>query len=169
MEQKELTLDCDKLSDEEKLSKIEELVGKIINEYEDKESSLIQILHRVQGIYGFLPLNIQKFIADRIDIPLSRVSGVVTFYSFFSTKPRGKYVIKICLGTACYVKGGEKIVEKIKEILKVSVGETTPDRKFSFEVMRCIGACGLAPAIMINDKVYDQVTPEKLETILKKY
>ncbi len=169
MEQKELTLDCDNLSDEEKLSKIEDLVGKIIDEYEDKESSLIQILHRVQGIYGFLPLNIQKFIADKVDIPLSRVSGVVTFYSFFSTKPRGKYVIKICLGTACYVKGGEKIVEKIKEILKVGVGETTPDRKFSFEVMRCIGACGLAPAIMINDKVYDQVTPEKLEAILKTY
>ncbi|HOV14340.1 MAG TPA: NAD(P)H-dependent oxidoreductase subunit E, partial [Spirochaetota bacterium] len=133
------------------------------------ESNLIQILHRVQGIYGFLPLNIQKFIADRVDIPLSRVSGVVTFYSFFSTKPRGKFIIKICLGTACYVRGGEKVVEKIKEILGVGVGETTPDRKFSFEVMRCIGACGLAPAIMINNKVYDQVTPEKLETILKKY
>ncbi|OHD09565.1 MAG: hydrogenase [Spirochaetes bacterium GWD1_27_9] len=165
----EKTLECDDISDEEKLSKIEELVGKIIDEYDDKESNLIQILHRVQGIYGFLPLNIQKFISEKIDIPLSRVSGVISFYSFFSTKPRGKNIIRICLGTACYVRGGEKIVDKLKEVLKVGVGETTPDRKFSFEVMRCIGACGLAPAIMVNDKVYEQVTPEKVENILNKY
>jgi len=169
MLQSKLVVECDDFSEEEKLSKIEELVGKIIDEYDDKVSSLIQILHRVQGMYGFLPLSIQRFIANRLDIPLSRISGVITFYSFFSTKPRGKFVIKICLGTACYVKGGDKIVDKIKDILGVGVGETTADRKFSFEVMRCIGACGLAPAVMINDKVYDQITPQKLETILKKY
>jgi NADH:ubiquinone oxidoreductase subunit E len=165
-------LECDiaeGLSDEQKLSKIEEIVGKIIDGYGSDENNLIQILHSVQGIYGFLPLNIQKYISERLDIPLSRVSGVVSFYSFFSTKPRGKNIIKICLGTACYVKGGEKIIDRIKDILKINIGQTTPDRKFSFELMRCIGACGLAPAIMINDKVYEQVTPEKLAEILKNY
>ena len=156
---------CKEMSEEEKFR----LLGEIIEEYEKKENNLIQILHMAQAVFGFLPTEVQKFIAKEMDIPLSKVSGVVTFYSFFSTKPKGEYTIRVCLGTACYVRGGKKIVERLKEILGIDVGETTKDLKFSLEVMRCIGACGLAPAISINDKVYKQVNPDKLERILGKY
>jgi NADH:ubiquinone oxidoreductase subunit E len=130
---------------------------------------LIQILHMVQGVYGHLPMEIQQRIAMRMDIPLSEISGVISFYSFFTTQPKGKYVINICLGTACYVRGGKNIVEKLEELLHIRVGETTEDKKFSINVMRCIGACGLAPAISINDQVYKQVNPDKLSLILATY
>ncbi|MGI5850297.1 MAG: NAD(P)H-dependent oxidoreductase subunit E, partial [Christensenellales bacterium] len=140
-----------------------------IDLYKDKKGSLIQVLHLAQEIYGYLPLDLQIFIADKMEIPLSEVSGVVTFYSFFSTKPRGKHTIRVCLGTACYVRGGKKIVESLKEILGVEIGETTEDKKFTFEVARCIGACGLAPAMMIDDVVYKQVNVNRLNAILAKY
>lgn len=156
---------CQQEGDEEKYARIAE----VIEEYKDKEGSLIQILHMAQGIYGYLPLELQKFIAQKLSKPLSEVYGVVTFYSFFSTQPRGENTIRVCLGTACYVRGGKKIVDRLKDILKVEVGGTTQDRKFTLEVMRCIGACGLAPAIMINDVVYKQVNPDKLESILKEF
>ncbi len=122
-----------------------------------------------QGLYGYLPVEVQTVIADALGIPLSEVSGVVSFYSFFNTQPRGKHTIRVCLGTACYVRGGKKIVEKLKEILDVNVGDTTKDRVFSFEVARCIGACGLAPAMAIDDEVYKQVNPDKLNGILANY
>ncbi len=157
--------ECDKLSEEEKIARIKE----VIKEYKNREGSLIQVLHYAQAIYGFLPLKIQRIISDELNIPLSRVSGVVTFYSFFSTKPRGKNVIRVCLGTACYVRGGRKILQNLKERLKIDVGETTEDQKFTLEVMRCIGACGLAPAITINNEVYKQVNPDKIQEILSKY
>ena len=144
-------------------------ISNIIDLYKDKEGSLIQILHLSQEIYGYLPLDLQIFIADKMNIPLSEVSGVVTFYSFFSTKPRGKHTIRVCLGTACYVRGGKKIVESLREKLGVEIGETTEDGKFTFEVARCIGACGLAPAMMIDDVVYKQVNVNKLNTILTKF
>ncbi|MCT4543568.1 MAG: NAD(P)H-dependent oxidoreductase subunit E [Vallitalea sp.] len=153
------------MSEEEKFAVIEEF----IEEYRDKEGALIQVLHIAQTIYGYLPINIQKLIADGLDKPLSEVSGVVSFYSFFSTVPRGKYTISVCLGTACYVRGGKKILDKLQEILGIGVGETTEDNKFTLEVMRCIGACGLAPAISINDTVYKQVNPDKINEILDKY
>ncbi len=153
------------MTEEEKFG----LLGEVLEDYEKKESNLIQILHMAQAIFGFLPQEVQKFIAKEMGIPVSKVSGVITFYSFFSTKPKGEYTIQVCLGTACYVRGGKKIVEKLKEILGVDVGETTADMKFSLEVMRCIGACGLAPAISINGKVYKQVNPDKLKQILGKY
>ncbi len=156
---------CCEESDEQKYAKIE----KVIEEYKGKEGCLIQILHYAQGIFGYLPLELQEFIAKKLDIPLSEVSGVVSFYSFFSTQPRGENTIRVCLGTACYVRGGKKIVDKLKEILDIDVGDTTKDRKFTLEVMRCIGACGLAPAISINDKVYKQVNPDKLNSILEEY
>jgi len=161
----ENTCQCGEESDQEKYTRISE----IIDEYKDKEGCLIQILHFSQGIYGYIPLKLQKFIAQRLDMPLSEVSGVITFYSFFSTQPKGKYTIKVCLGTACYVRGGKKILDRLMEILKVQVGETTSDGKFTLEVMRCIGACGLAPAITINDVVYKQVNSDKLQSILKKF
>ena len=141
----------------------------MIEEYRDQEGSLIQILHIAQGIYGYLPIELMQFIAERVGKPLSEVTGVVTFYSFFSTKPRGKNTIRVCLGTACYVRGSKKIIDKLKELLGIYVGETTPDGKFTLEVMRCIGACGLAPAMTINDKVYKQVNPDKVQSIIAEY
>lgn len=146
-----------------------ERIAELTEEYKGKEGSLIQVLHMAQGIYGYLPLEVQEVIADGLDIPLAEVSGVVTFYSFFATQPRGKHTIRVCLGTACYVRGGKKIVERLREILGVEIGETTKDRIFTFEVARCIGSCGLAPAMSIDDQVYKQVNPDKLEQILQRY
>ncbi len=144
-------------------------IANVIDLYKDREGSLIQILHLAQEINGYLPLDLQVFIADKMGIPLSEVSGVVTFYSFFSTKPRGKHTVRVCLGTACYVRGGKKIVEGLRDRLGIEVGETTDDGKFTFEVARCIGSCGLAPAMMIDDVVYKQVNVDKLNSILAKY
>lgn len=157
--------ECKNETDQEKYQRIAE----VIEEYKGKEGSLIQILHLAQGIYGYLPIELQQFIAQKLDMPLSEVYGVTTFYSFFAIKPRGENTIRVCLGTACYVRGGKKIVERLREILGINVGDTTSDGKFTFEVMRCIGACGLAPAITINDQVYKQVSPEKLQSIIEKY
>ncbi len=137
--------------------------------YRDKEGNLIQILHIAQELYGHLSLELQQYIAEKLDKPLSEVSGVVTFYSFFSTKPRGEHTIRVCLGTACYVRGGKKIVDALQKTLGVDIGETTADGKFTFEVARCIGACGLAPAMMIDDVVYKQVNINKLDAILSRY
>ena len=155
---------CD-LSETEKFS----LLKQAVENYEAKESNLIQILHYAQAIFGYLPEKVLKFVAGEMDLPLSKVSGVVSFYSLFSTQPKGKHSIKVCLGTACYVRGGKKIVDKIKDLLDIDVGETTKDMNFSLEVMRCIGACGLAPAIAIDDTVYKRVNPNKLRQILAKY
>ncbi|MHB1453790.1 MAG: NADH-quinone oxidoreductase subunit NuoE family protein [Saccharofermentanales bacterium] len=146
-----------------------EEIANIIDLYKDKEGSLIQILHLAQKIYGYLPLDLQRFIAESLDKPLSEVSGVVTFYSFFSTAPRGRHTIRVCLGTACYVRGGKKLIESLQETLKVDVGHTTEDGMFTLEVARCIGACGLAPAMMIDDVVYKQVNVNKLKSILSKH
>ncbi len=140
-----------------------------IDLYRDKEGNLIQILHIAQELYGHLSLELQQHVAQALNKPLSEVSGVVTFYSFFSTKPRGEHTIRVCLGTACYVRGGKKIVDALKKTLGVDIGETTADGKFSFEVARCIGACGLAPAMMIDDVVYKQVNINKLDAILSRY
>ena len=156
---------CCKMCGKEKYAEI----ANIIDLYKDKEGSLIQVLHLAQEINGYLPIDLQSFIADSMDIPLSEVSGVVTFYSFFSTKPRGKHTIRVCMGTACYVRGGKKIVENLKDKLGVDIGDTTEDGMFTFEVARCIGACGLAPAMMIDDVVYKQVNVNKLNAILAKY
>ncbi len=145
------------------------LLSQVIRDFHADEDNLIQILHMAQSIFGYLPLAVQQFIAREMDLPLSRISGVITFYSFFSTQPKGKYTIQICLGTACYVRGGKKIVEKLQELLHVGVGETTKDGRFSLQVMRCIGACGLAPAISIEGKVFKRVNPNKLKEILDQF
>lgn len=158
---------CTGCSKEEQ-RKLDEITN-VIDLYRNKEGSLIQILHLAQEIYGYLPLEIQKHIAHSLDKPLSEVSGVISFYSFFSTKPRGKHTIRVCLGTACYVRGGKKLVERLQDLLDIQIGETTQDGRFTFEIARCIGACGLAPAMMIDNKVYKQVNVNKLESILSKY
>ncbi len=144
-------------------------IANVIKQYKHKKDSLVQILHLAQEIYGHLPLELQQFIAREMNIPLSQVSGVVSFYSFFSTVPRGRHTIRVCLGTACYVRGGKKIVEHLQDKLQVELGGTTDDGKFTFEVARCIGACGLAPAMMIDDTVYKQVNVNKLDKILEQY
>ncbi|HHU22619.1 MAG TPA: NAD(P)H-dependent oxidoreductase subunit E [Clostridiales bacterium] len=146
-----------------------EQIANLAKSYCGKKDALIQVLHMSQTIYGYLPMEVQQIVADALDIPVSEVSGVVSFYSFFSTQPRGEHTIRVCLGTACYVRGGKKIVERLQELLGVNVGDTTADRKFTFEVARCIGACGLAPAMSIDDVVYKQVDPDKLEQILARY
>ncbi len=153
------------LSEAQKIS----IIDDFINDYKSKEGSLIQILHAAQSIFGYLPIEVQIHIAKSLNKPLSEISGVVSFYSFFTTAPRGEYTIRVCMGTACYVRGGKKILDRIKDILEIEVGQTTADNKFTLELMRCIGACGLAPAISINDKVYKQVNPERLNEILTKY
>ena len=144
-------------------------IANLIDLYKGKEGSLIQVLHQSQKIYGYLPLELQRFIAKNMGIPLSEVTGVVSFYSFFSTKPRGKHTIRVCLGTACYVRGGKRVLENLMQKLDVELDETTEDGLFTLEVARCIGACGLAPAMMIGEKVYKQVNVNKLSTILSTY
>jgi NADH:ubiquinone oxidoreductase subunit E len=146
-----------------------EKIADVINMYREKEGSLIQVLHHSQSIYGCLPLEVQEFIAEKMNISLAKVSGVVTFYSFFSTVPKGEHTIRICMGTACYVRGGKKIEEYLKKHLNIEAGGTTADGKFTFEIARCFGACGLAPAMMIDDTVYKQIKINKLNKILAKY
>jgi len=142
------------------------LLKEIITDYDRKESNLIQILHMAQAIFGYVPAEVQHFIADQMELSVSKVNSVLTFYSFFSTQPKGKYTVSICLGTACYVRGGKEVLNKLKSVLGIEVGATTDDKVFSLSVMRCIGACGLAPAMTINGKVYKQVNPNKIPRIL---
>jgi len=158
------SLVCD-FSDEAVKEKITEVVKK----YKGTDGCLIQVLHESQDIYGYLPLNVQKCISNKLDLSLSTVSGVISFYSFFSTSPKAKHTIKICLGTACYVRGGEKIVEAIEKELGVKVGENTPDNKFSFQITRCLGACGLAPVFMVDEDVHQRVAAADVKDILDKY
>lgn len=144
-------------------------LDEILVEYKYKEGGLIPVLQIAQGLFGFLPEEVLRHIAKEMDKPYSEVAGVVSFYSFFSTQPRGENVVKVCLGTACYVRGGKQVLDSIKKELKIDVGETTEDNMFSLEVARCFGACGLAPAIMINDDVHQRVKPARIKQILAPY
>jgi NADP-reducing hydrogenase subunit HndA len=134
-----------------------------------KEGALMPALQKAQEIYGYLPIEVQKIIAEELCVSLSEVYGVATFYSQFTLSPKGKYKIGICLGTACYVKGSGELFEKMKNSLKIEAGECTPDMKFSLDARRCIGCCGLAPVITVNDDVYGKVTVDQIEGILAKY
>ncbi|MCX7806362.1 MAG: NADH-quinone oxidoreductase subunit NuoE [Planctomycetota bacterium] len=140
-----------------------------IREYRNRPGALIPVLQIAQGIFGYLPEAALKRIAEGLGKPYSEVAGVVTFYSFFSTKPRGKNLIRVCLGTACYVRGGKQVLEAIRKKLGVDVGDTTADRQFTLEVARCFGACGLAPAMMVNNEVLQRVKPAKVGEILDRY
>jgi len=150
------------MTEEEKYN----LLKTVILDYERKESNLIQILHMAQAIFGYLPVEVQHFIANQMELSVSKINSVLTFYSFFSTQPKGKYTVSICLGTACYVRGGKEVLNKLRSVLGIDVGATTEDKVFSLSIMRCIGACGLAPAMTINKKVYKQVNPNKIPLIL---
>ena len=147
------------------IQKIEE----IINEHKDKKGALIPILQKIQKVVGFLPIEVQKKVAKILKIPEKDIFGVATFYSNFSMIPRGKNNIKVCLGTACFVKGGKKIADRIEKELGIQSGQTTPDRKYSLQVNRCLGACGLAPIIVINDKVHQKIKPEEVMDIIYSY
>lgn len=141
----------------------------ILIEYLDKPGALIPVLQITQGIFGYLPEEALKKISVKLKKPYSEVTGVVSFYSFFSTHPRGKNLIRVCLGTACYVRGGKEVLNSLKKELNIDVGMTTSDKLFSLDVGRCFGACGLAPVIMINDEVHQRVRPEKIGDILMEY
>ena len=146
-----------------------EELGKIIAEYRGKPGALILVLHKAQNLFGYLPRQVQRQIADGLDAPLSEVAGVVSFYSFFTMVPKGRHGIKVCLGTSCYVRGGQRLLGELEKKLGVSVGETTDDRRFSLEVVRCIGACGLSPAMTVGEDVFGRVKNNKLGEILEKY
>ena len=141
----------------------------VIHSYDCQEDNLIQILHMAQAIFDYLPEHVLCFIGEEMNIPMSKIQGVVTFYSYFSTQPKGRHTIQVCLGTACYVRGGKKVLDTLKEILAIDVSQTTPDRRFSLEVKRCIGSCGLAPAVSIDHVVHKRVNPNKLQDILRQY
>ncbi len=134
-----------------------------------RKDTLIQVLHKAQGLFGFLPEELQLHIADRFAVSHAEVSGVISFYNYFTTTPKGKHRINVCLGTACYVNGAEKVLQEFERVLGIKAGQVTPDGKFSIESLRCVGACGLAPVITINDKVYGKVQPGKAHEILEHY
>ena len=146
-----------------------ERLTEIINTLKDKPGALIPVIQATQRLYGFIPQEAILKISEMLNEPLSKVYGVITFYSFFSLKPRGKYVIRVCLGTACYVQGANEILTALKQQLSVEIGETTPDKLFTLDVGRCFGACGLAPVIMVNDDVHQWVKPSDVKKILGTY
>ena len=147
----------------------EEKLIAVLQELKGTPGALMPALQRAQDIYGYLPIEVQTIIANYLELSLEEVFGVVTFYSLFSLQPKGKYKISVCLGTACYVKGSGVIFDKLAEKLGIAPGECTPDGKFSLEACRCVGACGLAPVMTINEKVYGNLTPDDLDKILAEY
>ena len=148
---------------------IEDFMNKIFETYLPVKDNLIQILNEVQDEYGYIPELAQKKISEFLKIPMAEIYGVITFYSRFTLEPKGKYTISVCLGTACYVKGSQKILDRAKERLKIEPGQVTPDGKFSIDDVRCVGACGLAPVFMVNDEVYGNATVKQFDEVIDKY
>jgi NADH:ubiquinone oxidoreductase subunit E len=142
----------------------------VIEERKETQNPLIEVLRSAQEIFGYLPVEVQEFIAKEMDVPISKIYGVVTFYNFFSMKPRGKHVINVCLGTACYVKGAARVVTNLQELLGIKMGETTPDNLFTLSAIRCVGACSLAPVLVIGEDTFGRLeTKAQLVEILSKY
>ena len=144
-------------------------ITEIVNRYKDEETPLMMILSDIQKEYGYIPLEVQELVSDLTGIPVSEIYGVVTFYSLFSLTPKGKYVIGVCLGTACYVKGSQLVLDKFGELLNIKPGETTEDGLFTLDVLRCLGACAIAPAVSINGKVYAMVQTNQVQGIIDEY
>jgi NADH:ubiquinone oxidoreductase subunit E len=166
MRREAATCECSKEVDESALlARLDE----VLEDYREKPGALIPVLQIAQSIFGYLPESALKRIAIGLGKPYSEVAGVVGFYSFFSTQPRGKHLVRVCMGTACYVRGGKRVLEAIKKNLDIDVGETTPDRIFSLEVARCFGACGLAPTLTIDGEVHQRVKPVKISEMLDHY
>ena len=149
----------------EKYVQLDEVIAK----YKGTPGALMPVLQEAQNIFGYVPMDVQQIIADGLGTTLSEVYGVATFYAQFSLEPKGEYVVGVCLGTACYVKGSQKVLDKLSEVLEVPVGKTTADGKFTLNATRCLGACGLAPVMMINDEVYGRLVPEDIPGIVAKY
>ena len=144
-------------------------VCEICDRYAEERTPLMIILSDIQKEYGYIPLEVQEIVSEKTGISVAEIYGVVTFYSFFSLKPKGKYIIGCCLGTACYVKGAQQIIDKFSEVLGIAPGETTADGMFTIDALRCIGACGIAPAVTINGKVYPKMTVDKVPEVVKEY
>ena len=144
-------------------------ITEIVNRYKNEETPLMMILSDIQKEYGYIPLEVQELVSSLTGIPVSEIYGVVTFYSFFSLTPKGKYVIGVCLGTACYVKGSQLVLDKFGELLNIKPGETSADNLFTLDVLRCVGACAIAPAVSINGKVYPMVEVKQVEGIINEY
>ena len=144
-------------------------INAIVDRYQNEETPLMLILSDIQKEYGYIPLEVQELVSERTGIPVAEIYGVVTFYSYFSLKPKGKYVIGVCLGTACYVKGSQQVIDKFSELLNIKAGETTEDGLFTIDALRCIGACGIAPAVSINGKVYAKVSVNEVPGIIESY
>jgi NADH:ubiquinone oxidoreductase subunit E len=161
----EKCLECQEATEEELLRRLDEVLA----EYAEVPGALIPVLQIAQALFGYLPETALRKISSALGKPYSEVAGVVGFYSFFTTVPRGKHLVRVCLGTACYVRGGKQVLAALRDLLRIEVGETTPDRQFSLDVGRCFGACGLAPVIMIDDDVHQRVKPTRLGRIIDGY
>ncbi|MDR2867423.1 MAG: NAD(P)H-dependent oxidoreductase subunit E [Acholeplasmatales bacterium] len=144
-------------------------IEKICMRYQGEKTPLMMILSDIQKEYGYIPLEVQEIVSEHTNLPVAEIYGVVTFYSFFSLTPKGKYIIGVCLGTACYVKGSQNVIDKFSEILGIMPGETTQDGLFTLDALRCIGACGIAPAVSINGKVYPKVSLDSVNKIVSEY
>jgi len=162
-----MTCICDEkeITDKQKYAQLKEF----IDNHKEKEGYLIPVLHMAQAIFGYLPPEVQEFVAKEMNVSVSMVRGVVTFYSYFKSFPTGRHTITVCLGTACYVRGAKKILESLEKKLGISIGETTEDRRFSIGVQRCLGACGLAPVVMIDKDIHGRMTAKKINKILEQY
>ena len=144
-------------------------IEEIIARYQNEKTPLMMILSDIQNEFGYIPLEVQEIISEKTGIPVAEIYGVVTFYSFFSLTPKGKFVIGVCLGTACYVKGAQQVLDKFSELLQIKPGQTSEDGLFTLDALRCIGACGIAPAITINGKVYPKVAVSHVPAIVEEY
>jgi NADH:ubiquinone oxidoreductase subunit E len=153
------------LEDEIGLTQVDEIIAR----FEGQPDALIEVLHRCQEAFGYIPQEVQKRVADGLDVPLNRVYGVVTFYNLFTLVPKGRHTISVCLGTSCYVRGGRRIMDALRDLLNIDDGGTTDDRRFSLEVVRCVGACALSPVVTIDKDLYSHVITTKIPEILKKY
>jgi NADH:ubiquinone oxidoreductase subunit E len=149
----------------EQVAKLDAIIAK----HQGKPGGLIPVLEEAQVALEYLPVSVQKKVARELDLPFSRVYGVVTFYSFFTMKPRGRHTVRVCLGTACYVRGGKALADAIKKEFGVDEGETTPDRRFTYESVRCLGACGLGPVVVVDENVHGRMKPSKLKDVLSQY
>jgi NADH-quinone oxidoreductase subunit E/NADP-reducing hydrogenase subunit HndA len=144
-------------------------IDEICKSFNNEPGELINVLHKVQSEFGYLPAEVQDVVANKLNMSVAKVYGVVTFYSFFTMIPKGRFPISICTGTACYVRGAEKVLDEFKKQLGIKVGESTPDGKFSLTCLRCVGACGLAPVVQVGDKTFGRVSPDLVKDILKNY
>lgn len=156
---------CLNCNNSEKFTELEVFISNL----QDRNGALIEVLHKAQNIFGYLPGDVMKFVAEKLEVPVSKVFGVVTFYSYFSTEPKGKYVINVCMGTACFVRGSGDVLAEFENKIGIKTGQTSKDGKYTIGSLRCVGACGLAPVVTINDKVYGHVKKDMVENILAEY